>query len=73
LRRLWTPRMRIIYAGLEPHEAATIAARANRTAGRFARATPATEVRQIIDQFPAVFKKHLCQWSGVCYTEGEIR
>jgi NAD(P)H-hydrate repair Nnr-like enzyme with NAD(P)H-hydrate dehydratase domain len=63
----------LVYGGLEPHEAAIIAARANRTAGRFARATPATEVRQIIDQFPAVFKKHLCQWSGVCYTEGEIR
>ena len=62
----------LVYAGLEPHEAAIIAARANRTAGRFARATPATGVRQIIDQFPAVFKEHLCQWSGVCYTEEEI-
>jgi len=33
------------YAGLEPHEAAIIAARANRMAGKFARATPATKVR----------------------------
>ena len=58
------------YAGLEPHEAAIIAAKANRMAGRFAQATPATRVRQIIDQFPAVFKEYLCQWSGVCYMEG---
>jgi len=58
------------YAGLELHEAAIIAARANRMAGKFAQATPATRVRQIIDQFPAVFKEHLCQWSGVCYMEG---
>jgi len=58
------------YAGLEPHEAAIIAAKANRMAGRFARATPATKVRQIIDQFPSVFKEHLCQWSGVCYLGG---
>ena len=58
------------YAGLELHEAAIIAARANRMAGKFARATPATKVRQIIDHFPAVFKEHLCQWSGVCYMEG---
>lgn len=59
------------YCGLEPHEAAIIAARANRMAGQFARATPATRVRQVINQFPAVFKEYLCQWSGVCYTEGE--
>ena len=58
------------YAGLEPHEAAIIAARVNRTAGKFAQATPATRVRQIINQFPAVFKENLCQWSGVCYMEG---
>ena len=58
------------YAGLELHEAAIIAAKVNRMAGKFAQATPATKVRQIIDQFPAVFKEHLCQWSGVCYMEG---
>lgn len=55
-----------VYAGLEPHEAAIIAAKANRTAGKLARATPATRVWQIIQQFPAVFKENLCQWSGVC-------
>jgi NAD(P)H-hydrate repair Nnr-like enzyme with NAD(P)H-hydrate dehydratase domain len=63
----------LVYSGLEPHEAAIIAARVNRTAGRFAWATPATDVGQIIDQFPAVFKEHLCQWSRVCYTEEEMQ
>jgi len=59
-----------VYAGLEPHEAAIIAARSNRMAGKFAQATPATRVRQIIGQFQAVFKEYLCQWSGVCYAPG---
>ena len=59
-----------VYAGLETHEAAIIAARANRTAGQLAGATPATRVWQIIEQFPAVFEDRLCQWSGVCVTEG---
>jgi len=59
------------YAGLEPYEAAIIAAKSNRMAGKFAQATPASRVRQIIDQFPDVFKEHLCQWSGACYLEGE--
>ena len=60
-----------LYAGLEPHEAAIIAARANRMAGQYARATPATRVREIISHFPRVFREHLCQWSGVCYEKGE--
>jgi len=59
-----------VYAGLELHEAAIIAARSNRMAGKFAQATPATRVRQIIGQFHAVFKEYLCQWSGVCYAPG---
>jgi NAD(P)H-hydrate repair Nnr-like enzyme with NAD(P)H-hydrate dehydratase domain len=59
-----------VYAGLEPHEAAIIAARANRVAGRFAEPTPATRVGQIIARFPEVFKKYLCEWSGVCTTGG---
>ena len=58
------------YAELEPHEACIIAAKANRMAGQYVNATPATSVRQIIEQFPNVFKEHLCQWSGVCYSEG---
>ena len=55
-----------VYAGLEPHEAAIVTARANRMAGKLAQATPATRVHQIINQFPAVFKEYLCQWSEVC-------
>ena len=58
------------YAELELHEAAIIAARANRMAGEYAQATPATRISEIIDQFPMVFKDYLCQWSGVCYMEG---
>lgn len=60
----------LAYAGLEEHETAIIAAKANRVAGQFAGANPATKVWQIIDQFPAVYREHLCQWSGVCYIDG---
>lgn len=60
------------YAGLELHEAAIIAAKSNRMAGKFAQPTPATKVRQIVSEFPAVFREYLCQWSGVCYTEGGL-
>jgi NAD(P)H-hydrate repair Nnr-like enzyme with NAD(P)H-hydrate dehydratase domain len=60
----------LVYAGLEPHEAAIIAARANRMAGKLAGATPATRVSRIIDQFPDVFRQYLCLWSEVCYTDG---
>jgi NAD(P)H-hydrate repair Nnr-like enzyme with NAD(P)H-hydrate dehydratase domain len=59
------------YAGLELHQAALIAAKANRVAGQAARATPATRVWQVIEQFPVVFREHLCQWSGVCVADGE--
>jgi NAD(P)H-hydrate repair Nnr-like enzyme with NAD(P)H-hydrate dehydratase domain len=59
-----------VYAGLEPHEAAIIAARTNRMAGQFAEATPATKVGQVIARFPEVFKKYLCEWSGVCAAGG---
>jgi len=59
-----------VYAGLEPHEAAIISARANRMAGKVAEVTPATRVRRVIDHFPAVFTKYLCEWSGVCTTGG---
>ncbi|MFC2016965.1 NAD(P)H-hydrate dehydratase [Chloroflexota bacterium] len=58
------------YAGLELDKAAIVAAKSNRMAGKFAQATPATRVRQVIEQFPAVFKEHLCGWSDVCYKEG---
>lgn len=58
------------YAELELHEAAIIAARANRTAGQLAEPTPATTVREIIGLLPQVYEERLCEWSGVCYGEG---
>jgi NAD(P)H-hydrate repair Nnr-like enzyme with NAD(P)H-hydrate dehydratase domain len=60
----------LVYAELEPHEAAIIAARANRMAGKYAGVTPATRVSQVIARFPSVFKDYLCQWSNVCYVQG---
>jgi NAD(P)H-hydrate repair Nnr-like enzyme with NAD(P)H-hydrate dehydratase domain len=59
-----------VYAGLEPHEAAVIAARANRMAGKMAAVTPATRVSRVVAQLPEVYKKYLCEWSGVCTTGG---
>jgi len=38
------------YAGLELPEAAIIDAKSNRMAGKLAQATPATKVRQVIEQ-----------------------
>jgi NAD(P)H-hydrate repair Nnr-like enzyme with NAD(P)H-hydrate dehydratase domain len=61
----------LVYAELEPHEAAIIAARANRMAGKYAKVTPATRVSRVTEYFPTVFKDYLCQWSNVCYIEGE--
>ena len=55
-----------VYAGLELHEAAIIAARSNRMAGKFAQATPATRVSQITAQFLTLFREYLCSWSGGC-------
>ena len=60
----------LVYAGLEPDEAAIIAARANRMAGKYAGVTPATKVKEVIAWFPSVFKDYLCQWSNVCYVKG---
>jgi NAD(P)H-hydrate repair Nnr-like enzyme with NAD(P)H-hydrate dehydratase domain len=60
----------LVYAELEPQEAAIIAARANRMAGEYAEVTPATKVSEVIARFPAVFKDYLCQWSNVCYVNG---
>ncbi len=59
-----------VACGLELHEAAIIAARVNRTAGKLARVTVASGVKQVISQFPAVFKEYLCRWSGVCSIKG---
>ncbi|MFA4916237.1 MAG: NAD(P)H-hydrate dehydratase [Syntrophales bacterium] len=57
-----------VSAGLDLREAAILAARANRMAGKYARATPATRIREIIARFPDVFRENLCAWSGVCYS-----
>jgi len=60
-------------AGLEPHEAAVIASRANRTAGEYAHARPDTRIVEIIGQIKPVFREHLCRWSGVCTVpKGEV-
>jgi NAD(P)H-hydrate repair Nnr-like enzyme with NAD(P)H-hydrate dehydratase domain len=59
-----------VYAGLEPHEAVIIAARANRMAGKIAGVTPAARVGHVVSFLPAVFQKYLCEWSGVCTTGG---
>lgn len=59
-----------VYCGLELPEAAIIAARVNRAAGRLAQVTVATRVRQIINQFSAVFKEYLCAWSSGCSVKG---
>ncbi len=55
-----------VFAGLEPHEAAVMACRANRTAGKYAGAKPDTRISEIIHQFKPVFRDHLCAWSGIC-------
>jgi len=59
-----------IAAGLEPHEAAILAARSNRMAGQMASVKPASRVSAVIAELPAVFKKYLCSWSGVCINKG---
>jgi len=56
----------LVYAGVKPLEAAVIAAKANRMAGKIAQPTPATQVSHIIDAFPSVFKEYLCRWSDIC-------
>jgi len=55
-----------IEAGIEPHQACILAARANRTAGALAKVTPASPVSELIDMLPGIFKANLCSWSGIC-------
>jgi NAD(P)H-hydrate repair Nnr-like enzyme with NAD(P)H-hydrate dehydratase domain len=59
----------LVYAGMEPKEAAVFACRTNRMAGKLVNPTPATKVKEIIDMFPRVCKEYYCSWSGICYTE----
>ena len=60
----------LVYAGIEPKEAAVFACRTNRMAGKLANPTPATKVKDINDMFPRVCKEYYCTWSGVCYLDG---
>jgi sugar/nucleoside kinase (ribokinase family) len=55
-----------LFAGLEAHQACILAAKANRIAGLYAGITPASPVTELIGKLPEAFRKHLCEWSGVC-------
>ncbi|MCL2707132.1 MAG: sugar kinase [Dehalococcoidia bacterium] len=59
----------LVYAGLEPKDAAVYACRTNRVAGKMLQPTPATKVKEVIEQFPAVAKENYCSWAGICYTD----
>jgi hypothetical protein len=52
----------LVYAGLDPKEAAIVACLTNRMAGQLAQPTPATPVREIVDKFPAVLAQYYDQW-----------
>ena len=54
----------LVYAGYKPLDAAIIAAKTNRTAGQYLNPTPATQVKEIADAFPAVLEKYLAGWSA---------
>jgi len=54
----------LAYAGLELHEAAIVAAKTNRMAGKLAGASPVSKVGEIIDQFNVVFEAFLQEWRG---------
>ena len=51
-----------IHGGFRPLDAARVTFRANRMAGQYAGATPATRIREIIEAFPRVFDEHLEEW-----------
>lgn len=59
----------LVYAGMEPKEAATYACLTNRMAGKLVNPTPATKVKDIIEMFPRVCKEYYCAWSGTCYLD----
>lgn len=50
-----------VYAGFAPLDAALNACRTNRLAGQLVQPTPATKVRQVIDQFPSVVERYYAQ------------
>jgi NAD(P)H-hydrate repair Nnr-like enzyme with NAD(P)H-hydrate dehydratase domain len=51
-------------AGFKPHHASFLATKTNRMAGKYAKPTPATKVKSIIDYFPTVFTSHLDEWKN---------
>jgi hypothetical protein len=51
-----------IHGGFSPFDAACVTFRANRMAGQYTGATPATRIREIIEALPRVFEKHLDEW-----------
>ncbi|MCX5834109.1 MAG: sugar kinase [Deltaproteobacteria bacterium] len=51
-----------ICGGFRPLDAARATFRANRMAGQYAGATPATRIREIIEALPRVFDEHLEEW-----------
>ena len=53
----------LVHAGYDEVTAARIALRANRRAGLYAAATPATRIRQVIEALPRVFADHLDEWA----------
>jgi len=53
----------LVYGGYRPLDAAIIATKTNRAAGRSVNPTPATLVKEIADAFPAVLDKYLSEWS----------
>jgi ADP-dependent NAD(P)H-hydrate dehydratase / NAD(P)H-hydrate epimerase len=53
----------LVYAGLEPKVAAIFACRINRTAGMLVQPTPATKVKEIIDQFKVVCMEYYDSWN----------
>jgi hydroxyethylthiazole kinase-like sugar kinase family protein len=51
-----------IQGGFRPLDAARVTFRANRMAGQYAGAIPATRIREIIEALPRVFDEHLEEW-----------
>jgi hypothetical protein len=54
----------LIESGMEVTGAATLAARANRLAGHYARPTPASQVANIVEQIPKALEEALGKWSN---------
>jgi len=57
----------LIYIGLDIKDAAIIASKANRMAGKLSTLTPASKIVEIINKLPDVYEKYMCQWSEICW------